>query len=127
MILPQHQPELFRWIEAFTELEIPLIVKFNGQHDREVLLDVLDRVRTFDLFGIHINARDTGTRRPDLGFVRQVKRVYPGFLLVSGYARSGSDAAELFDAGADVVGFAEPTRADAGYIGRIAEEFEAQR
>jgi tRNA-dihydrouridine synthase len=127
MILPQHQPELFRWIEAFTGLEIPLIVKFNGQHDREVLLDVLDRMREFDLFGIHVNARDAGTRQPDLEFVRQVKRVYPGFLLVSGYARSGSDVAELFNAGADAVGIAEPTMADAGYIGRIVEEFEAQR
>jgi hypothetical protein len=125
MILPQHQPELFKWIEAFTGLEIPLIVKFNGQHDRGLLLEVLNRAREFDLFGIHINVRDEEAKRPDLEFVRQVKRVYPGFLLVSGYARSGSDAAELFEAGADMVGIAEPTIVDAGYIRRIVEEFEA--
>jgi len=127
MILPQNQPELFKWIKAFTGLEIPLIVKFSGQHDRGPLLKVLDRVREFDLFGIHINVRNKETKRPDLELVRQVKRVYPGFLLVSGYARSGSDAAELFGAGADMVGIAEPTIADAEYIRRIVEEFEAQR
>ena len=127
MILPQHQPELFRWIEAFTGLEIPLTVKFNGQHDRQILLEVLDRVREYDLFGIHVNVRNEATKQPDLQFVRQVKRIYPGFLLVSGYARSGSDAAELFEAGADMVGIAEPAIATADYIRRIAEEFEAQR
>jgi tRNA-dihydrouridine synthase len=127
MILPQNQAELFKWIETFTGLEIPLIVKFNGLHDRGLLLKVLDEVRGFDLFGIHINARNEETRRPDLGFVRQVKRVYPGFLLVSGYARSGSDAAELFQTGADMVGIAEPAIADAKYIRRIVKEFAAQR
>jgi len=127
MILPQNQPELFKWIKAFTGLEIPLIVKFSGQHDRGLLLKVLDRVREFDLFGIHINVRNEKTKRPDLGFVRQVKRVYPGFLLVSGYARSGSDAAQLFETGADMVGIAEPTMADAEYIRRIVKQFEAQR
>ena len=127
MILPQHQPELFRWIEAFTGLEIPLIVKFNGQHDREVLLEVLDRMGEYEMFGIHVNVRDKNTTRPDFEFVRQVRRTYPGFLLVSGYARSGSDAAGLFEAGADMVGIAEPAIAEAETIRRIAEEFESQR
>jgi tRNA-dihydrouridine synthase len=127
MILPQHQPELFRWIEAFTGLEVPLIVKFNGQHDREALLHVLEQVREHDLFGIHVNVRDETTKRPDLEFVRRVKRIYPGFLLVSGYARSGSDAAALFEAGADMVGIAQPAMADADYIGRIAGEFGSRR
>jgi len=29
MVLPQNRPELFRWLEAFCTLEIPVIVKFR--------------------------------------------------------------------------------------------------
>ncbi len=124
MILPENQPTLYKWIEAFTVLDIPLIVKFNGQIDRECLLQVLEKIREYELFGIHINVRHPESKQPDFAFTRQVRELCNGVLMVSGYIRSGSDAATLFEAGADMVGIAEPTIADADYIGRIAKEYQ---
>ena len=121
MVLPENRSELFSWIEAFAELEIPLIVKF-----REGVIDdyspVLSKIKDFDLFGIHFNVRNEATKRPDFEFIRDIKRRYPFFLLASGYIRSGVDAKMLFEAGADMVGIAEPTIKDPRYISKIADE-----
>ncbi|MFQ6095578.1 MAG: hypothetical protein ACE5NN_05495 [Candidatus Bathyarchaeia archaeon] len=121
MVLPENRSELFRWIDAFTELEIPLIVKFR----EGVIKDyspVLDKIEDFDLFAVHFNVRDETTKRPDFEFVRDVKTKYPFFLLVSGYVRSGVDAKMLFEAGADMVGIAKPAIEDPRYISKIADE-----
>ena len=120
MVLPENQGELFRWIEAFAELDIPLVVKFNAQSDRPYVLQVLDEMADLSVFGVHINVRSNATQRPDLGLVPDIRKRYPGFFLVSGYVRSGADARALFEAGADMVGIADPTRSDAEYIYRIA-------
>ncbi len=119
MVLPENRSELFRWIEAFTELDIPLIVKFREGVIRDYS-PVLERIADFDLFGVHFNIRNERTKRPDFEFVRGLKRKYPFFLLVSGYVRSAMDARRLFEAGADMVGIAEPTIDDRRYICRIA-------
>ena len=116
MILPENQPELYKWVKAFSALDIPLIVKLNGQFDRPYLLQVLKKLGEFDLYGLHINVRQP-SKQPDLALTRQARALHKGLLLVSGYVRSGTSAYRLFVAGADMVGIAEPTITDAGYIG----------
>jgi len=119
MVLPQNRPELFRWLEAFCTLEIPVIVKFR----EGVIPDyspVLDKIIEMNLLGVHFNIRDEKTKQPDVEFVRKIKEKYSLFLLVSGYVREREMVHRLFDAGADMVGFAEPTRKDADFISRIA-------
>ncbi len=120
MVLPENQDELFRWVGALSELEIPLVVKFNAASHRRQLLRVLDRMSPLNILGVHINVRDERTQKPDFGFVREARARYPRFLLASGYVRSAADAAALFAAGADMVGIAEPTVKDPAYIAGIA-------
>jgi tRNA-dihydrouridine synthase len=123
MVLPENRSELFRWLEAFSKMEVPVIVKFR----EGVIPDytpVLDGVAALDLFGVHFNIRDESSKSPDLEFVREIKRRYPLFLLVSGYVRDVEMARRLFEAGADMVGFAEPTIKDPKFISKIAEELK---
>ncbi len=124
MVLPENQPELFRWVEAFAALEVPLVVKFHGPTGRELLPGVLDLLQAFDLFGVHVNVRRPHARTPDLALARELKAHYPGFFLASGYVRSADDARALLAAGANMVGIAEPAIEDAGYIQRIAEALQ---
>ena len=126
MVLPENQGELFRWVGAFTELEMPLIVKFHGQYRRQSLLQVLGEMTDLAILGVHLNVRAEIARKPDVGFAQTVRRSYPGFLLVSGYVRSAADAWALFEVGADMVGIAEPAREDPDYIHRIAQTFKAE-
>jgi tRNA-dihydrouridine synthase len=124
MVLPEHRSELFRWVEAFVQAEVPLIVKFHGQSEREHLLAALRGMADLSPLGVHVNVRDDRAKRPDLDLVRVIKDAYPGFLLVSGYVRSAADARALFEAGADMVGVAAPAREDAAYISKIADAFD---
>ncbi len=125
MVLPENRGELFRWLEGFSKLDIPTIVKFRAG----VIPDytpILDRVVEMDILGVHFNVRDETSKRPDVEFVRMVKSRYDGmFLLASGYVRSAEDAIMLFNAGADMVGIAEPTIKDPNYIANIAEGLKA--
>lgn len=120
MVLPENRCELFRWVEAFTSLDIPLIVKFRRGFIEDYS-PVLDRIEDFNIFGVHFNVRDEKTKKPDVEFVSRTKRDSL-FLLVSGYVRSAGDAKRLFEAGADMVGIAEPTINDPRYIHTIAEK-----
>ena len=122
MVLPENQPELFRWVQAFRERGMPLIVKVNGQSDLQHLLPVLARLAELDVFAVHVNVRAAKTKKPDLTLVRRVKAAYPHFLLASGYVRSAADVRDLQAAGAAMAGVAEPTIQDAAYILRIAQE-----
>lgn len=122
MILPENQSELISWLEAFKTLHIPFIVKFNGQFHRNHLMNTLLRIKFLKIDGIHINIRNAETKKPDLKFTKELRELHNGLLLVSGYVRSAVDAKMLFDAGADMVGIAEPTMKDAYYIEKIAEE-----
>jgi len=120
MVLPENRDELYEWIRSFTDLDIPLIVKFK----KGVVEDystVLDKALDFNLFGVHFNIRNEETKRPDFEFVQNVKRKRPFFLLVSGYVRSSEDAERLFRTGADMVGIAEPTITNPSYIYKIAK------
>jgi len=125
MVLPENRSELFNWLEEFSKLDIPVIVKFRAG----VILDyspILDRIAGMNIFGVHFNVRDEDSKRPNVKFVREVKNRYDGiFLLVSGYVRSVEDAITLFNAGADMVGIAEPTISDPSYIANIAEKLKA--
>jgi tRNA-dihydrouridine synthase len=121
MVLPEHQNELFEWLEAFSKLERPIIVKF-----REGAIDdytpILDKIKGLNLLGIHFNVRDDKTRRPNFDFVKMVKQNYDFFLLASGHVRSSKDARKLFGAGADMVGIAEPVIRDPSFIDKIAKK-----
>ena len=119
MVLPENRHELFRWLEAFSKMEIPIIVKFR----EGVVADygpILDNVAKLNFFGVHFNIRNEEKKSPDLEFVKTIKDKYSFFLLVSGYIRSSEMIGKLFKAGADMVGFAEPTIKDSKFISRIA-------
>ena len=121
MVLHENRSELYRWLDKFSQLEVPVIVKFR----EGVIPDytpVLDRIRNMNLFGIHFNVRNDETMKPDFKFIENIRKKYPFFLLASGYVRSAEDAEKLFEAGADMVGIADPTRDDPGYIAKIAEQ-----
>ena len=120
MVLPENRSKLREWLERLVELDIPIIVKFR----MGVVSDypaVLEGISDLDIFGVHFNVRNDSTKSPDFSFVEAVRDKCP-FLLASGYVRSADDARKLFSAGADMVGIAEPTIEDAGFIGRIARE-----
>ena len=120
MVLPENRGELFKWVGAFTKLDIPLIVKFwiGAIEDYS---PVLDEIADFDIFGVHFNVRDEERKKPDFDFVREAKRD-SSFLLVSGYVRSAVDAKMLFEAGADMVGISEPTINNPRYIHNISKK-----
>ena len=123
MVLPENRGELFRWLEAFSKLDTPVIVKF-----REGVIDdytpILDRVEESSLFAVHFNVRDDERKKPDFDFVQRLKERYDLFLLASGYVRSPDEARRLFDAGADMVGIAEPVLKDPNFIHKVAEGME---
>lgn len=119
MVLPENRHELFRWLEAFSKMEIPIIVKFR----EGTVADygpILDNVVKLNLFGVHFNIRNEQTKVPGLEFVKAIKEKHSFFLLVSGHIRSSEMVKKLFEAGADMVGFAEPTIKDSGFISRVA-------
>lgn len=121
MVLPENRPELFRWLQAFSKMEIPVIVKFR----EGIVADygpILNNVAKLNLFGVHFNIRNEQTKVPDLEFVKAIKEKYSFFLLISGYVRSSEMVRRLFEAGADMVGFAEPTIKDSKFISRISEQ-----
>ena len=120
MVLPEHQDELLRWVAAFVQLDMPLIVKYDGSSERADLVAALRRMANLPVLGVHVNVRDAETKRPNVELVRALRGLIPGLLLASGYVRSAEDSQALFDAGADMVGAAAPLREDAGYLGRIA-------
>jgi len=118
MVLPENRPELFRWLEAFSETDIPVIVKFR----EGVIPDytpILDKIVDFNLLGVHFNIGDEETKKPDFDFVRNIKEKYSLFLLVSGYVRTSDSVRKLFEAGADMIGFAEPTIKDPEFINKL--------
>lgn len=119
MVLPENRGELFEWLDAFSDLRVPMIVKF-----REGVIDdytpILERVERLNVL-VHFNIRDEKTGRPDFDFVDEIKRRHSLFLLVSGYVRSPEDARKLFEAGADMVGIAEPAIQDPEYVKKISE------
>jgi tRNA-dihydrouridine synthase len=119
MVLPENRGELFEWLEAFSDMRVPMIVKF-----REGVIDdytpILERVERLNVL-VHFNIRDEKTGRPDFDFVNEIKRRHSFFLLVSGYVRSPEDARKLFEAGADMVGIAEPAIQDPEYVKKISE------
>jgi len=125
MVLPEHRSELFRWLGEFSKLRIPVIVKFRMGAIPDYT-PILDELVDMNLLGVHFNIRDERSKRPDFEFVKKVKNRYGGrlFLLVSGYVRSTSDVRRLFEAGADMVGIAEPTIKDPDYIAKLAEELK---
>jgi len=121
MVLPENRQELFKWLKAFSKLHIPVIVKFR----EGVIPDytpILDKIVDFNLLGVHFNIREEKTKKPDFEFIRNIRNRYSLFLLVSGYVRTSETAKKLFEAEADMIGFAEPTIKDPKFISRIARE-----
>jgi len=121
MVLSENREELFRWLQAFSELSIPTIVKFR----EGVIPDyapILDKIVNLNLLGVHFNIREEKNKKPDFDFVRNIKRRYSFFLLVSGYVRTSDAVKRLFEAGADMVGFAQPTIKDPEFINKIEQK-----
>ena len=76
---------------------------------------ILDRIKEYDVFGVHFNIADEENKRPNIDFLHGVKRDQY-ILLVSGYVRSWENVDELLGIGADLVGVARPTRENASFI-----------
>lgn len=72
MTRPKNHDDLLRWLEAFAQLDIPLIVKFHGQDERAHLLSVLRRMAELPVFGVHVNVRDEDTKCPNVALVRDL-------------------------------------------------------
>jgi tRNA-dihydrouridine synthase len=117
MVLPENQTELFRWVKAFTELNVPLIVKFRAGFIEDYI-PILDRIKELDIFGVHFNIANEENKRPDIDFLRGVKRDQY-ILLVSGFVRSREDIDNLLGIGVNLVGVARPTKEDASFIQRL--------
>lgn len=120
MVLPENRAELYRWVKAFSELDIPLIVKFRAGFIEDYT-PILDKIKEYDVFGIHFNIADEEKNRPDVEFLTGAKRG-PYMLLVSGYARTHEDVERLLGAGADMVGIASPTRENVSFIRLIKND-----
>jgi len=120
MVLPEHQDELLRWVAAFVQLDVPMIIKFHGQSERAHLESVLRRMSNVPVLGVHVNVRHAEDERPDVELVRELRPLIPGLFLASGNVRSSEDAQALFDAGADMVGVAAPLCGDVAYLRWIA-------
>jgi tRNA-dihydrouridine synthase len=120
MVQPENQDELLRWVAAFVQLDMPLIVKVNGGSERAHLESALRRMANVPVLGVHVNVRDDETRRPNVELARALRPLIPGLFLVSGYVRSPEDTQALFDAGADMVGVAASVRKDPAYVRQIA-------
>lgn len=119
MVLPENRSELYKWLESFSTIEFPVIVKFR----LGVIADytpILDFVDSLGLFGVHFNIRDQSSYRPNFEFIKQIRR-YNFFILASGYVRSVLDIKMLFEAGADMVGLAEPTINNPYFIAEISK------
>ncbi|MEM2739516.1 MAG: hypothetical protein QXQ29_01780 [Candidatus Bathyarchaeia archaeon] len=123
MVLPENRSELFRWLEAFANIDKPVIAKFRAR----VIPDyspIMDYIEDLDLVGVHFNIRGVDGK-PDYSFLEELKRRYPGeFILVSGYIWSVEAARKTFQLGADMIGIAEPTREDSGFIEKIVSEMK---
>jgi tRNA-dihydrouridine synthase len=117
MVLPANRAELYKWVEAFSETNVPFIVKFRAGFIEDYT-PILDRIKEFDILGIHFNVADEEKKRPDINFLNQLGKARY-LLLISGYARSRGDVEKLFDAGADMVGIASPTMDNASFIKQI--------
>jgi len=120
MVLPENRSELFEWLDNFSRLDAPVLVKFR-EGATDDYTPILDRLSGLRFLGIHFNIRDDRLGSPDFGFIEEIKRRYNFFLLASGNVRSSHDAKRLFMVGADMVGIAEPTIQDPEYIKKIAE------
>jgi tRNA-dihydrouridine synthase len=123
MVLPEHQAELFQWVEGMVKADIPLIVKFDGRQTRQHILLAVSQMDDFGLLGIHVNVRNNRAKCPDISFVRRIRVHYSGFLFASGYVRSAADARELFNKGVDMVGIGEPVIKDPSFIREIAGQY----
>jgi tRNA-dihydrouridine synthase len=122
MIFPENQSELLRWLDEYNQRGIPLIVKFSARDQRQNLIKLLQKIDRCGLFGVHVNIRSEETSLPDLRLIEEVRQVYHGFLLVSGYIRSARQVKECFEAGANMAGIGEPVMREAEFIGRLAEK-----
>lgn len=126
MVLPDNRSELFRWLEAFADLDKPVIAKFRAG----VIPDyspIMDYIESLDLFGVHFNIRGVDGR-PDYRFLEDLRRMYPEeFILVSGYIWSVEAAKRAFQLGVDMIGIAEPTREDPNFIERIVAKIREER
>lgn len=114
MVLPENRVELYEWIEAFLNLDVPLIVKFRAGYIEDYS-SILENLTKYNVFGVHFNVGIEEENKPDFEFVENcIRNSY--MLLISGCLRTRKDVKMMFDAGADLVGIARPTRENASFI-----------
>lgn len=121
MVKPENRGELYEWVKAFTTLDIPLIVKFKADYIKDYST-ILQTINDYDLFGVHFNISNDETKNPDVGFLDIEKS--SSLLLVSGYIKTLEEIKELQNAGADMIGFARPTRDNPLYIKNLTNNLK---
>ena len=120
LVLPENRAELYKWVEAFSEMNVPFIVKFRAGFIEDYN-PILNRIKEYDILGVHFNIADEEKKRPDINFLHGLVKA-PYLLLISGYARSREDLEKLYDAGADMVGISRPTMENASFIQQISSK-----
>ncbi len=118
MALPENRNRLYEWCESLVEGGA-LWVKFRAG-TADDFGAVLARLGELGVEAVHFNVRGEGL---GTGFVRKARSWWKGKLSASGGVRTAADARAFFDAGADLVGVAEPCMKDSSFIARLADEF----
>jgi tRNA-dihydrouridine synthase len=111
LFIPEHTPKLMRWAKMLVEAGGPVIIKGRGG----AIPDYAEHVKQFEQMGVHafhINVRDEGTGRQNLGLMEDIRKATGMFLLASGYVKDADSAKALFSAGADCVGIAQAAMSD---------------
>ena len=126
MALPEYRARLVFWAEQLAALDIPLVIKFNSRIDVD-FAEALRDLAHVPVWGYHFNIRDQVEKKPNEDFVRNIRPLVQGPLLVSGYAWEVERVRRLQELGVNVVGFSEPVMNDPAFISRMAQELGAAR
>lgn len=119
MVRPENREELYEWVKAFTALEVPLIVKFKADYIDDYT-KILEKIGEYDTFGVHFNIANEEIKKLDVRFL-DLGEISP-LLLVSGYVTTQKDINAVWAAGADMIGFARPTRENPRFIKQLTME-----
>ncbi len=120
MALPENRPMLIEWLGELCKLNVPVVVKFPGGMEGVDFAELTDAVCSVErLFGVHFNVRAKGDQRPDIQFVRRLRRHVKGQLWCSGHVRTRTHVVALLSAGADCVGIAQGVLDEPDIIARL--------
>ncbi len=124
LALPAYRGRLVGWAEALAQVDLPLLIKFNGQLDVD-WAQLLADLAHVPVAGYHFNVRAPRVQAPNEALVRTLRPLVKGALLCSGYAWTAEAARRLFDLGVDAVGVAQPAREDPEFLPRLRASLAA--